>query len=380
MRVLSIGLDPKILDPESPAAFRSRAYRRITDYYGVVVPTPEPMTVPLSDTVTAYGTGGHTKVVRLLRLILLVRSLIVKEKVDVIATSDPYFIGFVCLLLARVYHCGLEIQVLGLEKNSQFRTVIACYVLKHASVVRALSNRLYERLHIEYRVPYDHMRIVTIYVDTQKLGFGLSTQSEHEDRAFRTRVTDFKSRYKGRVNFLTVSRLVSIKNISLQLRAVARLKHAHPEVLLHVVGGGPEEHTLKEEAKRLGIVDHVLFHGPQYGYELGAFYAGADCFMLTSHYEGWGMVVVEALAAGLPVIMTAVGCADELVKNGESGIVIPVGNTDALTEAMKRMIVDIPYRTELSRGTSRALGSLPNLTTVLHMYKEHWERALSRRH
>ena len=257
--------------------------------------------------------------------------------------------------------------------------MVARHTLLRASIVRALSQRLYERLHSEYGVPYEHMRIVTIYVDTNKLGLSTRTLDVHAQKEFDTALGAFTTRYRGRVNFLTVSRLVPIKNITLQLQAIEQLKAMHPEILLHIVGGGPDALTLQAEIQSRGLENYVILHGPQFGLSLGVFYVGSDCFLLTSHYEGWGMVIVEALAAGLPVIMTAVGCADELVKNGESGIVIPINDVDALTRGMESVICDSKFRNTLSGGTFKALKTLPNLESVLKQYKANWELAEAHR-
>lgn len=379
MNVLNISLDPKILDSDNVAAHRARAYGRITNRYIVVVPTPSKMKVVLSDKVRIYGSGGKLKIVRLIRMFFLVRRLIKNHSIDVIATSDPYYIGCMCLWLAKYYHLGIEIQVLGLEKNTWLRNTVARYTLIRASIVRALSQRLYERLHSEYGVPYEHMRIVTIYVDTNKLGLSTKTLNVHEQKEFDTAQNSFNTRYKGRFNFLTVSRLVPIKNITLQLQAVERLKTAHPNILLHIVGGGPDALSLQTEIQSRGLENHVILHGQQFGLSLGVFYLGSDCFLLTSHYEGWGMVIVEALASGLPVIMTAVGCADELVKNGESGIVIPINDVDALTHGMESIISDSKFRNTLASGTFEALKTLPDLESVLKQYKANWELAEAHR-
>ena len=61
-------------------------------------------------------------------------------------------------------------------------------------------------------------------------------------------------------------------------------------------------------------------------------------FLLTSNYEGWGLAIIEAASFGLPIIMTDVGCAGEIIKNEESGIIIPVGDKKALAAAMTKLI------------------------------------------
>ena len=110
----------------------------------------------------------------------------------------------------------------------------------------------------------------------------------------------------------------------------------YPNIELWVAGDGPERKKLEKEALKLGVKNNVKFLGWQNN--PGEFYSKADAFLLTSNYEGWGMVVIEAVSHSLPVIMTDVGCAGELIKNEENGIVIPVNNQSKLEEAMIRFI------------------------------------------
>jgi len=90
---------------------------------------------------------------------------------------------------------------------------------------------------------------------------------------------------------------------------------------LWIVGDGKQRQALKHEVETR-LIASVKFQGWQD--DLDKFYNQADAFLLTSNSEGWGMVVVEAASFGLPIIMTDVGLAGEVIKDGESGIVIPV--------------------------------------------------------
>ena len=111
---------------------------------------------------------------------------------------------------------------------------------------------------------------------------------------------------------------------------------------------GQKEKKLENEAMTLGIKDSIKFLAGKIIQT--SFILKPMHFLLTSNYEGWGMAVVEAASLGLPIIMTDVGCAGELIKNKESGIVIPVNNQSKLEEAMIRIINDENLRKELIEG------------------------------
>jgi len=377
MHIVNISLDPKILDRDTPAAIRVKAYGKIVDSYTVVVPTPSTMTVRLSDNAIVYGVSGANKVAQLWNIYRTLKQLIKDGKCDVIASADMYYLGLVALWLSRRHHVGLEISVLGIEKLSTLRKCIATYVLKNASVVRALSRRLKERLIKEFGVSADHINVISIFVPTDTLGLDARSldemDSQHLDKLRQT----FKEAHGGYKNFLTVSRLVSIKNISLQLYAVEKLIKQGLPVRLHIVGDGPEEAHLKQLTRNLGLTEHVLFHGRKVGFELGVLYFECDCFVLTSNYEGWGMVIVEAATAGLPVIMTDVGCAGEFLVDGKGGLVIPVGDLEALQKAMYQIATNATLREHCSFGAKEALNTLESFEEILVQYKKNWEFALA---
>lgn len=373
MHVVNISLDPKIIDPESPAATRVKAYGELVDSYSVVTPTPVTTTEVLSDRATVYGISGSNKLFQLWHIYRKLESLIVAGKCDVIASADMYYLGFAALVLARRYHCGLEINVLGMEKLSWWRKWLATYVLHNASTVRALSQRLERRLKEEFDVPADLITVVPIYVPTDSLGFDVHTLNATERTAYETQQAQFKSKYGQTFNFLTVSRLVPIKNISLQLEALQQVVTAGHAVTLHIVGDGPERANLEREVRNRKLSDRVVFHGRQTGAALGSLYQNCDCFLLTSHYEGWGMVIVEAATAGLPVIMTDVGCAGEFLIDGEGGMVIPVGDAPALRTAMERMVTESGLRETYAHGVKKALTALPSFADVTAQYQQHWQ-------
>lgn len=131
---------------------------------------------------------------------------------------------------------------------------------------------------------------------------------------------------------LTVGRLKSAKNHALLLEAFAHYARDH-EAVLAIVGVGPLADDLAAHAVRLGVADKVLF--PGFRVTPGDWYASADLFVLTSDYEGFGNVLVEALHFGLPVVAT--DCPHgpaEVLGNGRWGRLVPVGDAAGLAAAM----------------------------------------------
>ena len=140
-----------------------------------------------------------------------------------------------------------------------------------------------------------------------------------------------------------------------------------------IVGDGAEKSNLKSKISKLKLENNVKLLGWQNNPD--EFYSQADAFLLTSNYEGWGMVAVEATIFGLPIIMTDVGCAGELIENEKSGLVVPVKNQTKLQEAMIRLISDDNLRNKLAEGAFLAIKNLPSKEETMALYKQSWEKA-----
>lgn len=135
--------------------------------------------------------------------------------------------------------------------------------------------------------------------------------------------------------FLYAGRFDGEKGLDVLLRAFADV----PGELL-LAGSGPEEERLRALAD-----GRVRFLGPLGRDDLAAVYAQADVFVLPSSSEPWGMVLNEAAAAGLPLIATeGVGAARDLIDNGRNGVVVTVGDHEALATAMRRFSDDEAFR------------------------------------
>lgn len=137
---------------------------------------------------------------------------------------------------------------------------------------------------------------------------------------------------------VTVGRLTAQKNHPLLLRAFAALAR-DTDATLAIVGIGNERANLEAMARDLGISGRLLL--PGFTMAPGDWYAGADLFVLSSDYEGFGNVVVEALHCGLPVVTTDCPFGpSEIVDGGRWGALIPCGDAEALADAMRAALTN----------------------------------------
>jgi len=379
MKILALGLDNSILKKNSPLAARAVEYGELVEEYYAIVPAVRDEEAGLVVNVRAFGVGG-LKLFKLFKIYSLGKKLAAREKFNVVTVQDQYYLALAGLFLARKIGAGLEIQVHGFEKFSGLRKIVARFVLKRADGIRAVSRRLKEKLISEFGADEKKITVAPIFSDRQKflatesragknkipqptLSRGVSpSQSDKEDLGV--------SKHPREFIFLTVGRLVRVKNIAMQIRALSRL--ADKDSKLWIIGDGPERKKLEGLSGHLDLKNRVKFFGRQEN--LKKFFSQADAFLLTSDSEGWGLAAVEAAAIGLAIVMTDVGLAGEVLKDGESAIIIRPEDEDALVLAMEKIIADGKLRARLGRAAREAVLKLPSKKETLGLYKESWER------
>jgi glycosyltransferase involved in cell wall biosynthesis len=135
---------------------------------------------------------------------------------------------------------------------------------------------------------------------------------------------------------LTIGRLSREKGHAVLLRALQRLRSIPRKWKLVLVGMGPERDTLTRLARSLGLSEHVLFAGSHA--DVRPFYGIADVFALPSLTEGSSNVLLEAMAAKVPIAATKVGGNPEIILHNETGLLVPVGDSQGLASAIAQLL------------------------------------------
>jgi glycosyltransferase involved in cell wall biosynthesis len=139
-----------------------------------------------------------------------------------------------------------------------------------------------------------------------------------------------------------VCRLIDQKGVSYGLRAFALVAPRHPTAHLLIAGDGARRNALEAEAKALGIAERVHFLGWQK--ETAPLLAALDVFLMPSLWEGFGLVMLEAMAQSVPIIGSAVSAIPEVVVSGETGLLVPPRDAQALAAALERLLSDTALR------------------------------------
>lgn len=148
-------------------------------------------------------------------------------------------------------------------------------------------------------------------------------------------------------HLIFVGRLAPIKGVSVLLDAFARTRTAHPDARLTLVGDGPLRADLEAQAARLGLGDAVEFTGYIGMDGVARRLNAADIFVLPSFAEGVPVVLMEAMAARMPVIGPKVAGVEELVEDGVSGFAVPPGDVDTLGARIGELLEDAGRRAKM---------------------------------
>jgi glycosyltransferase involved in cell wall biosynthesis len=145
---------------------------------------------------------------------------------------------------------------------------------------------------------------------------------------------------------VAVGRLIAQKDHATLLRAFALVHEALPEARLAILGSGPLEAETRALAAELGLADAVLLPGRT---DIRDWLERADAFVHSSRWEGFGIVLLEAMLAGLPIVATRVSAVPEVVVDGETGLLVEAGDHAGLARHLETLLSD--------RGRAAALGA-----------------------
>jgi glycosyltransferase involved in cell wall biosynthesis len=362
MHVLMISLDSGVFARSSAVRKRLAYYARFVDFLSVIVFTKEKFNpVRISKNAVAYPTNSRSIFLFPSDAAKIASRIHKGMPISVITTQDAHSTGLAGYLLKRKFNIPLQVQLHGDYVNNKWYVNSATKRLLNALAVRIIRSA-------------DSVRVVGRRVERNIKALGISA-SKIVRFPIYTDVKRFArakpARLGGNPVFLFVGRLSEEKNLPLLLRAFSFIHRDFPEGLLVVVGEGHDKTRCMRLAHGLGIEKKVLFAGKA---DPASYYKSAACLVLPSFHEGWGLVVVEAVASGCPVIMSDVGCAGELIINKKSGIVVPVNDVDALERAMRVMAVAKNLRLKYAREAKKMLKHLPSEKETVKMLVDSWRK------
>lgn len=296
MRILSIGTDRKLFEDGSLVRERQIAYAEKLGNIDTIVFTRDAHTIFRYGTLSVTPTNSSSRLLYGWDAWKIAKDL---PKPDLVTTQDPFETGLIALFVARRLNVPLHVQVHTDFTSREYprhsllnwlRRRIAWFVLRRATRIRVILQRTADDIRAHgIKAP---VTVLPIFVDTAR--FASLPRSKHP---------------RWKIALLCVGRFEKEKRFELAIAALALARSKGHDVGLILVGDGRERQRYYRYAQRLRVADRLEIVGWQN--DLTKFYSEADVVLVPSRYEGYGLVIVEALSARIPVIATGVGVARE---------------------------------------------------------------------
>jgi glycosyltransferase involved in cell wall biosynthesis len=256
------------------------------------------------------------------RQLARLRALMARERIDILHAHDFYagVIGAAAARLAgvRVIACQRHLKLSDRAVHEWGTRLI------HRLAHRILVNSEAIRAHILSRDGSPARKIVVIKNGISPLARSSESMSLHDSLCRELNVMN-DSKLIG-----MVARLQPVKGHKFFIEAAANIINKEPKAQFVLAGGGPLKGDIEDQAVRLGIKDRLHLLGDRT--DVARLVASLDLLVLASLHEGLPNAVMEAMAAGVPVVATAVGGTKELITDGETGYLVPPADADSLAE------------------------------------------------
>jgi glycosyltransferase involved in cell wall biosynthesis len=307
------------------------------------------------DVVSVPQLGREISIVRDLVATVRLSALLRRERPQILHThtAKAGTVGRLAALLAgdarppivvHTFHGHVLRGYFGAVRSSFFR-ILERWLARHTTVLIAVSPQVRDDLVALGVAPREKFAVI-------RLGIEL------EQRVGGAEGREATRRYLGvednRFVVGWVGRMTAVKRTDDVLDAFKRLSERGVAAKLCLVGDGPDRGYLERRAQELGIMRDTLFLG--YQEDVAPFYAAFDALVLPSGNEGTPVSVIEALAAGTPVVATRVGGVPDVVRDGEDGFLVEPGDTEALAQRLTELATNGGLRERVgAAGRERVL-------------------------
>lgn len=330
-----ISLEKGLMQPENRARERIASYGSFLQQLDIILFAQKPFNESIAPNVRVLSTNSRSKFLYIADALWMLWKMR-HERYDVVTAQDVVEMGFVAYVAARLFKARFAAQDVGYLFHGDYfaresllnrlRSYFAHWLIRRADAVRVMSVRTEQAMIQRFGVKAERIVRFPFRVDDQFL--------RHEG-AFSE---EERTLINNRPYFLIPARFVGIKRIGMAIRAFAQIAARHPDVLLVLIGKGPLEETFRAQVASLGLVDRVLFRS--WSQALYAWYHQALATLVVSDCEGYAMTTLESLVSGTPVVMTDVGCAPEVIREGENGYIIPVGDEAMLVQRLEDVLTN----------------------------------------
>ena len=345
--VLSFGSTRGLWDGESAEDYqRLRSYGAALDAYVVVAHSYKRHGLQprrFSPQLEAIPTDAFCILDSVLRMFAIGWRVLRSRRIDVLQAQDPFAFGLVAVLLGRVFRLPVNACVYGPN------------VFDPHWLASSRANRLLAPLGRWVLRRCQGLQVDGKMTARSLVAAGLESSRVALKPVVPANLPSFHAIARDQVHnaiprLLFAGRLVPQKNLAVLLEAARILQAGGHRFELEIVGEGPLAKDLRATAERHGLRDVVHFRDPVSRDGIAAVFAAADVFVLTSDSEGYARVLMEAAAAALPIVTTAVSGSDDAVLDGETGFIVPIRSAQAVAEKLALLIEDAALRQRMGEA------------------------------
>jgi len=275
-----------------------------------------------------------TELIRVLFSFLFIGNLLRKIRPDVLNMHYVVPTGFAGQFWANKLHLPTVLTLIGNDVYDPYRPLSKLYypfmkkVMRQTNFITALSSFVKNVLLNEFDVPENKIRIIPYGIEIDKFHPNVDG-------------TDTRRKYNISDNeklIITVQRLHPRKGVQYFIKAAREVLRKMDNVKFLVIGNGQEQEYLIDLSNRLKLTGKVIFTGEIENSRLNKYYAAADLFAFHTIHEGLGIVLLEAIASGKPVVTTTAGGTVDVVRDGVNGLLVPPEDSNALANAILKLL------------------------------------------
>jgi N-acetyl-alpha-D-glucosaminyl L-malate synthase BshA len=254
---------------------------------------------------------------------------------------------------------GTDITLVGLHPS--FHAITRFSILESDGLT-AVSDYLRDETVRDFSVPESRIEVIPNFIDVNRWRPGL-------EPCHRSKLAP-----GGEKIVMHVSNFRAVKRVEDVIEVFARIR-ASVAARLVMVGDGPDRPRAAQRAEELGVADDVIFLGKHQSVE--ELLSCADLFLLPSETESFGLAALEANACGAPVVASTAGGLPEVVLDGETGYLLPVGAVDEMAEASVAILSDDALQDRMSKAGVRLAHERYAADAVVPRYEAHYERVIA---
>jgi L-malate glycosyltransferase len=230
---------------------------------------------------------------------------------------------------------------LNLITQNRFLAPVGRFVINNSEFITVNSSYMKRQLELFYPECHAKIRVIPMGINPEKYYMG--------------KFSDLKKKYQAKNIILSVGRLIDWKGTIFLIDAMPMVLKDNPETILLIAGSGPEKESLIRRVQELSLERKVLFLGVVSNEDLLSYYHSADVFVLPSINKGGktealGVVLLEAIASGCPVIGSNVGGIGDIIIDGENGFLVSERDPTALAEKISLLLADSELREKFRRN------------------------------